>query len=131
MESDPKISGDGYWALQAHADKFGWQLISAPTKDASYAKWGETGEWWSLFYGGVKTLVDSAEDMQARAELLRNHAYAMAGTPVPPHPVPAPPVITFKGLGILGWHGSAGAVTYSVQRRVGDSDPGRQFAIAA
>jgi mannan endo-1,4-beta-mannosidase len=82
LESDPKISGDGYWTLQAHADKFGWQLVSAPAKSASYAKWGETGEWWSLFYGGVKTLVDSAEDMQARAELLRNHAYAMAGSSV-------------------------------------------------
>ncbi len=123
LESDPKISGDGYWALQAHADKFGWQLISAPAKSASYAKWGETGEWWSLFYGGVKTLVDSAEDMQARAELLRNHAYAMAGSSVPPHPVPAPPVITFKGIGLLGWHGSAGAVVYTVQRRSSDSAP--------
>jgi mannan endo-1,4-beta-mannosidase len=121
LESDPKISGDGYWALQAHADKFGWQLTPAPAKSVSYAKWGETGEWWSIFYGGVKTLVDSAEDMQARAELLRTHAYVMAGLPVPPHPVPAPPVITFKGIGLLGWHGSAGAVVYSVQRRLGNS----------
>ena len=121
LESDPNISGDGYWALQAHADKFGWQPISAPANNASYAKWGETGEWWSLFYGGVKTLVDSAEDMQARAELLRTHAFVMAGLPVPPHAVPGPPVITFKGIGLLGWHGSAGAVVYSVQRRIGDS----------
>lgn len=121
LESDPNISGDGYWALQAHADKFGWQLISAPSNNASYAKWGETGQWWSLFYGGVNTLVNSAEEMQARAELLRTHAYAMAGMPVPAHPVPAPPVITFKGIGILGWRGSAGAVVYSVQRRSSDS----------
>jgi mannan endo-1,4-beta-mannosidase len=121
LESDPKISGDGYWALQAHADKFGWQPISAPSNSASYAKWGETGQWWSLFYGGVNTLVNSAADMQARAELLRTHAYAMAGMAVPPHPIPASPVITFKGIGILGWHGSAGAVVYSVQRRSGDS----------
>lgn len=121
LESDPKISGDGYWALQAHADKFGWQLLPAPVSNPSYAKWGETGQWWSLFYGGVKTLVNSAEDMQARAELLRTHAYVMAGLPVPPHPVPAPPVITFKGIGLVGWRGSAGAVVYSVQRRIGDS----------
>ena len=121
LESDPNISGDGYWALQAHADKFGWQLLPAPANDASYVRWGETGQWWSLFYGGVKTLVDSAEDMQARAELLRAHAFAMAGLPVPPHPVPAPPVITFKGIGLVGWRGSAGAVVYSVQRRLGDA----------
>jgi mannan endo-1,4-beta-mannosidase len=121
LESDPNISGDGYWALQAHADKFGWQLLPAPANNASYAKWGETGQWWSLFYGGVKTLVDSAEDMQARAELLRTHAFVMAGLPVPPHPLPAPPVITFKGIGLVGWHGSAGAVVYSVQRRLADA----------
>ena len=121
LESDPKISGDGYWALQAHADKFGWQLLPAPANSTSYAQWGETGQWWSLFYGGVKTLVDSAEDMQARAELLRTHAFVMTGLPVPPHPMPAPPVITFKGIGLLGWHGSAGAVVYSVQRRIGDA----------
>ena len=121
LESDRNISGDGFWALQAHADKFGWQLLSAPANSAAYAKWGETGQWWSLFYGGVKTLVDSAEGMQARAELLRAHAFVIAGLTVPPHPVPAPPVITFKGIGLLGWHGSAGAVVYSVQRRIGDS----------
>ncbi len=59
--------------------------------------------------------------MQARAELLRSHAFIMAGTSVPPHEVPAPPIITFKGIGLLGWHGSAGAVTYSVQRRGAES----------
>jgi hypothetical protein len=121
LESDPNISGDGYWALQAHADKFGWQPISAPANRTSYAKWGETGQWWSLFYGGVSTLLNSAQDMQARAELLRTHAYAMVGATPPPHPVPAPPVITFKGIGLLGWHGSAGAVDYSVQRRTSSS----------
>lgn len=123
LESDPNICGDGFWALQAHADKFGWQPISAPTNSAAYAKWGESGQWWSLFYGGVNTLINSAQEMQARAELLRTHAFRMAGMPVPSHPVPRPPVITFKGIGILGWHGSAGAVVYSVQRRVGDSAP--------
>ena len=121
LESDSRISGDGFWALQAHADKFGWQPISAPTNSASYSTWGESGQWWSLFYGGVNTLINSAQEMQARAELLRTHAFAMAGIPVPPHPVPAPPEITFKGIGLVGWHGSPGAVVYSVQRRIGDS----------
>ena len=121
LRSDSRISGDDYWALQAHADKFGWQLTSAPTNSASYAKWGESGQWWSLFYGGVTTMINSASEMQARAELLRAHAFAMAGLPVPPHPVPATPVITFKGVGILGWHGSAGAVVYTVQRRTSGS----------
>jgi mannan endo-1,4-beta-mannosidase len=121
LESDPNIRGDDFWALQAHADKFGWQPISAPANSASYAKWGETGQWWSMFYGGVRTLTNTAQDMQARAELLRTHAYVMAGLPVPAYPVPAAPIITFKGIGLLGWHGSAGAVVYTVQRRADDS----------
>lgn len=121
LETDPKISGDGFWALQAHADMFGWQPISAPSNSAAYSTWGETGQWWALFYGGVATLINSAQEMQARAELLRSHAFAMAGIPTPPHPIPAPPVINFKGIGILGWHGSPGAVVYSVQRRAGDA----------
>ncbi|HXY51112.1 MAG TPA: hypothetical protein VEI01_16795 [Terriglobales bacterium] len=123
LEFDPKISGDDYWALQAHADKFGWQPIPAPTSNPAYAHSGESGHWWSLFYGGVTTLVNSSDDMQARAEQLRAHGYVMAGTPVPPHAVPVSPVITFKGLGLLGWHGSAGAVVYSVQRRTSNSTP--------
>jgi hypothetical protein len=123
LADDPRISGDLYWALQAHADKFGWQPLSAPVSNREYARAGESGHWWSLFYGGVDTLVNTREDMQARAELLRAHAYAMAGTSVPPHAIPPPPVITFKGLGLLGWHGSAGAVAYGIQRKADDSAP--------
>jgi hypothetical protein len=62
-------------------------------------------------------MINTAEDMRARAEQLRAHAYAMAGTPVPPHAVPAAPVITTQGIGFIGWRGSAGAVSYSVQRK--------------
>jgi mannan endo-1,4-beta-mannosidase len=29
MMNDPKVSGDLYWALQAHIDNFGWQPIPA------------------------------------------------------------------------------------------------------
>ncbi len=121
FETDRRIYGDNYWALQAHADKFGWQPISAPTSSPDYARKGESGHWWSLFYGGVNTLVNSKDDMQARAEQLRTHAFAMAGVTLPPHPRPATPVITFKGLNLLGWRGVAGAVAYSVQRRANDT----------
>ncbi len=65
--------------------------------------------------------INSAEDMRARAQQLRTHGYAMAGTAVPPHMVPPAPVLTTQGLGFIGWRGSAGAVSYSVQRKVGDS----------
>lgn len=123
FETDNRIFGDNYWALQAHADKFGWQPIPAPTSIPQYAKMGESGHWWSLFYGGMTTLVNSQEDMQTRAEQLRSHAYAMAGSTPPPHAVPAVTLITSKGLGLVGWHGVAGAVVYSLQRRASGSAP--------
>ncbi len=69
FEVDPKISGDTYWALQAHTENFGWQPIPANVSNPAYAEKGESGHWWSLYYGGVKTLVNTKEDMQARAEL--------------------------------------------------------------
>lgn len=120
LENDPKISGDGYWALQAHADNFGWQAIPANVSNAAYAQRGESGQWWALYYGGMDTLVNKAGDMRARAQQLRTHAYAMAGLPVPAHAVPPAPVITSVVLGgLVAWRGSAGAIDYSVQRQTG------------
>jgi mannan endo-1,4-beta-mannosidase len=122
LASDKRVSGDLYWALQSHATNFGWQAIPANTTNLAFARAGESGHWWSLYYGGLTTLVNTADDMQARAELLRTHAYVMADVPVPPHNVPAAPVITTKGRGLVGWRGSAGAVNYSVQRRMKASE---------
>lgn len=117
MEHDANISGDDFWALQAHVDNFGFQLIPADTDNAAYAERGESGEWWALYYPGRKTLVMSAEDMAARAQLLRSHAYAMAGLAVPKHAVPPAPVITSVVIGgLVAWRGSAGAVRYSIER---------------
>lgn len=118
LARDANVAGDDYWALQAHLPYFGFQPLPAESHDPTYAENGESGEWWALYYPGVKTLVNSAEDMAARAQLLRAHAYAMTGVPVPAHRIPPAPVITSVVIeGLIAWRGSAGAVRYSVERR--------------
>jgi mannan endo-1,4-beta-mannosidase len=82
---------------------------------------GETGQWWALYYGGINTLINSKEDMAARAEMLRAHAFRMNGQSVPPHAIPPTPVITIKMIGVLAWRGSAGAVKYSIERKDDDA----------
>jgi len=117
MLHDPDISGDGFWALQAHVDNFGFQPIPADSHDPTFAVNGECGEWWALYYPGVKTLASSAEDMGARAQQLRRHAYAMSGLSVPQHAVPPAPEITSIVVGgLVAWRGSAGATRYTIER---------------
>jgi mannan endo-1,4-beta-mannosidase len=117
LAKDANVSGDGFWALQAHLDNFGFQPIPADTNNSAYAERGESGQWWALYYPGIKTLVNSADDMAMRAQQLRAHAYAMSGTPLPKHATPPAPVITSIVIGgLIAWRGSAGAVRYSIER---------------
>jgi mannan endo-1,4-beta-mannosidase len=117
LAKDPNIAGDGFWALQAHLDNFGFQPIPADSHNPEFAEKGECGEWWALYYPGMKTLVNTAADMAERAQQLRAHAYVMAGMPVPKHAVPPAPVITSTVIGgLIAWRGSAGATRYSIER---------------
>lgn len=117
LAKDPNIAGDDFWALQAHLDNFGFQPIPADTNNASFAENGESGQWWALYYPGIKTMVNTAADMAARAQQLRAHAYAMSGMPVPRHAIPPAPVITSTVIGgLIAWRGSAGATRYSIER---------------
>ena len=129
IKNDPNISGDLFWALQAHNNNFGWQPIPANVPNEMFAKRSETGQWWALYYGGINTVIMTKEDMAARAELLRTHAFEIAGGPVPAHAIPPTPVVTFEGGGLVAWRGSAGAVKYPSSART--ATPGPSSATSA
>jgi len=126
LESAPEIAGDAFWALQAHNDGHGWMPIPADSSDPTTAHHLESGQWWAMYYPGIQTMVSTASDMAARAQLIRRHNYSMAGLRVPAHAIPLAPTITsvvFGPTSFTGrigarvyWQGSAGAKNYSVQR---------------
>jgi mannan endo-1,4-beta-mannosidase len=123
--ADREIAGDAFWALQAHADGHGWLPIPADTTDPAVARSGESGQWWAMYYTGIRTLVMSAADMAARAQIIRNHNYAMAGARRPRHALPPAPWMTYAAYSesLAGvkvyWRGSAGARNYSIERAAG------------
>jgi hypothetical protein len=112
----PEIAGDGFWALESHNDGHGWMPIPANTSDPAAAKHIESGQWWALYYPGIRTLVSTAADMSARAQAIRRHNYAMDGIRVPAHAIPPAPIVTSVRRGRVYWQGSAGAKDYSIQR---------------
>ena len=116
LAKNPGIAGDAFWALQAHQRGHGWMPIPADTTDRAAAARIETGQWWALYYTGIRTLVNTAKDMAARAQVIRTHNYVMTGRRPPPHAVPPRPTITSVAGGRLYWQGSAGAKNYSVER---------------
>ncbi len=133
LENTPEIVGDAFWALQAHNDGHGWMPIPADLNDPATAPHVETGQWWALYYTGIQTLVSTAVDMAARAQMLRRHIYVVRGVRLPAHAIPPAPVITSAVYGPnnpterLGariyWQGSAGARNYSVQRATAAAGP--------
>jgi hypothetical protein len=120
LEQMPNVAGDAFWALEAHASGHGLLPVPADTTDLETATKGESGEWWALYWPGISTLVTSAADMTARAELIRAHDFAMRGERVPALPAPPAPTApqaTDEPDGVhVSWQGAVGAASYSIER---------------
>jgi hypothetical protein len=109
--------------------------IPADTADPTTARYLESGQWWALYYTGIQTMVTTAADMAARAQVIRSHNYAMSGLRIPAHRTPPAPTVTSVSYGptsFIGrvgarvyWQGSAGAKNYSVQRATRTPGPWR------
>jgi mannan endo-1,4-beta-mannosidase len=116
----PNLAGDAFWALEAHASGHGLLPIPADTTDPQVARTGESGEWWALYWPGIPTLISTAADMTARAQIIRAHNFAMRGVRVPSAAVPPAPTAPSAALTTTGvqvyWQGATGAATYSVER---------------
>ena len=123
LHATPNLAGDAFWALESHADGHGLQPIPADPTDLTVATTGESGQWWALDWPGVATLVNTAADMTARAQIIRAHNYAMRGLRVPALPPPTAPTLPAVAGGTLTWQGSAGAARYSIERAAGPSGP--------
>ncbi len=129
LRSDPEIVGDAFWALEAHAGGHGWMPIPADTSDPATARTGESGQWWAMYYTGIPTLVMSAGDMAARAQIIRANNYALDGVRLPRHATPPAPVMTSAvytpspAAVRVYWRGSAGAQNYTLQRASAAAGP--------
>ncbi len=88
-------AGDLYWALFPHADQYGYV---------------DRREHYTLHYPG------DTPDMRVRVSLLRAHAFAMQGLPVPTGSPLVAPTITFVQGNEIAWRGVAGAGAYTIER---------------
>jgi mannan endo-1,4-beta-mannosidase len=126
IQSVPAISGDLYWGLQPQGDDFGFvehydgYQLQFPGNDYDVGTTGSAGP-------DLASVSDASQ-----VTLLRNHAYAMSGSPVPAYQVPSAPVITnvehvespTAGTGnLLEWQGSPGAGSYLVDSASGSAGP--------
>lgn len=116
IASDSNIAGDSFWALVSHANGQGWLPIPANGGCQPNCESTEDGNWWALYYTGVTTLSNTATDMAKRAQMLRQHNYAMSGfRTAPSHELVGAPMITSTDGGHVVFEGAAGSPTYSVQ----------------
>jgi hypothetical protein len=121
LRATSNVAGDAFWALEAHASGHGLLPIPADTTDPQVARTGESGEWWALYWPGIPTLISTAADMTARAEIIRASNFALRGLRPPPLPAPRAPTAPTATVEPSGgvrvyWQGAVGAASYTVER---------------
>ena len=89
------VSGDLYWSLFPHSDTHGYI---------------QQDEHFTLHYPG------NTPDVQARVDILRAHAYALRGLPMPIDDTPGRPLITAIQRNKIFWRGADDAYTYTIER---------------
>jgi len=81
----------------------------------------------SLHYPGFTSTKPVAE--AAILQTLKKGAFTIRGLSVPPEPAPdAPTLLTIQSPAAINWQGSAGAVSYDIQRRKGQNGPWQTIA---
>lgn len=126
MKTHPNIYGALFWNLEAHADDHGWMPVHGPAKPGLHTAEEDLtpgGDWWAFYYTGRDTRWNTASDMYARGQLLRDFGYEMSGRSTPALAIPASPVITATDRGLVRWRGSVGAKTYSVEVATSKNGP--------
>jgi mannan endo-1,4-beta-mannosidase len=121
ITNNPSVSGDLYWDLLPPNDDFGF------VEHFDGYQLHFPGDNSDVLIDGVLPPVSAPSSDSSQVAQLRDHAYAMAGEPVPPDAVPWAPVITnveqvdsaTMGSGnIVEWAGAVGAATYVISRSV-------------
>jgi len=121
ITNNPSVSGDLYWDLLPPNDDFGF------VEHFDGYQLHFPGDNSDVLSDGLLPPVFAPSSDASQVAQLRDHAYAMAGEPVPPDAVPEAPVITnveqvdsaTTGSGnIVEWQGAVGAATYVVSRSV-------------
>lgn len=95
------VTGDLYWSLFPHNDLHGYV---------------QQNEHFTLHYPG------DTPDIQARVEMLRAHAYALSGLPMPTNDSPGRPTITLIQGKRIFWRGADDAYLYTIDRSIRGPD---------
>jgi hypothetical protein len=110
---DEKISGALIWSLRFHDRDGGFYHHSEPYGGDKYKSYH-----WPGFASG------QAYDETRLLSLMRRKAFEIRGLPIPPIQKPAAPVLLdIKDIAGISWQGSAGAISYIVERAETQNGP--------